>query len=460
MTQLLGDLLNPLEGFQKIRSMYPITFLLESSDYKSKENSFSYIVFDAQANLKVYKNQYLIQIGKSIIQKNTKEQTLDIILKEFMDLFDVELLENDDFILSGLFGYIAYDAIPLIEKIDWQIEERFPLVQYYFFKNVILFDHFHNQIYIIEHLKENEKSNAKLYLQFLEQKRKYEFSFHIKGEETSNFTDEEFLETIHKVKKHCKRGDVFQLVLSRQFYQEYMGDDFQVYRSLRSINPSPYLFYFDFGNFRLMGSSPEAQLRIKKRKAYSFPIAGTYERDDEKLEELSQKLLIDPKENAEHNMLVDLARNDLSKSTKKVHVEKYKMVEVYSHVIHLVSKIQGQLKSDDDGIKVLLDSFPAGTLSGAPKYRAMEIISEIEKNPRGIYGGTVGFIGFNGHINHAICIRSFVSYKNVLQYQAGCGIVFLSQPENELNEVYHKISALRTSIKMANHYANANFGSR
>lgn len=453
VTKILGDEVTPVEAYQKIRALYPISFLLESSDYKSKENSFSYIVFEPIANLKVFSNSYQFQQGKEI-QKSVYDDSkpLSELIQNFLNTFDVETENQEDFILSGIFGYIAYDAIPLFEKIHLQQDKRFPLVSYYFFKNLLIFDHFHNQIFLVEHLQEHQNSQKNKLLRILEQMRKQSFPFQLIGNETSNFTDDKFLDAIHQVQHHCKIGNVFQLVLSRQFYQSYQGDDFQVYRALRSINPSPYLFYFDFGNFQLMGSSPEAQIRIKNGIASTFPIAGTYPRNHTNLTEISQKLLADIKENAEHNMLVDLARNDLSKHAKNITVEKLKEVEVYSHVIHLVSKIQAELKDSQDTIKLLLDTIPAGTLSGAPKYKAMQIINELENQPRGLYGGAVGYIGFNGNINHAICIRSFLAYQNVLQYQAGCGVVYLSKPENELNEVYHKISALRKSLQIAHAY--------
>ncbi|GIV43523.1 MAG: anthranilate synthase component I [Bacteroidia bacterium] len=455
VTSLLGDVFTPVDAYQKIRALYPTSFLLESSDYKSKENSFSYIVFEPIANLKVFRDYYQIVKHKTIKKYHWNRGVgLQEILQNFLNSFEVEAENQEDFILSGIFGYMAYDAIPLFEKITLKQDNRFPLVNYYFFKNLLIFDHFHNQIYWVEHLKEKQTSQSQWILKILEQKRKQFFPFQVIEKELSNFSDEQFLQAIHEVQHHCKIGNVFQLVLSRQFYQRYQGDDFQVYRALRSINPSPYLFYFDFGNFRLMGSSPEAQIRIKNGLASSFPIAGTYPIYDDNLTELSQKLLADKKENAEHNMLVDLARNDLSKHAYKTKVEKLKTIEVYSHVIHLVSKIQAELRNLQDSIAVFLDTLPAGTLSGAPKYKAMQIINELELSPRGLYGGAVGYIGFNGNINHAICIRSFVAYQNTLQYQAGCGIVYLSQPRNELHEVYHKISALRKSIQIAHQYGN------
>ena len=252
-------------------------------------------------------------------------------------------------------------------------------------------------------------------------------------------------------KEHCFRGDVFQIVLSRQFSQKYKGDEFQLYRALRSVNPSPYLFYFDYGDYRIFGSSPEAELRIKKGRAIINPIAGTFRRtgNDEQDRILAEKLCADPKENAEHVMLVDLARNDLSRNADDVRVDNYREVQYFSHVIHLVSEVSGKLPGDSNMISVLGDSFPAGTLSGAPKHRAMQLIDRYENQRRSYYGGTIGFIGFDNSLNHAIMIRSFLAKSNTLFYQAGAGIVAGSVEENELQEVNNKLAALKKAIEIA-----------
>src|SRR5690606_18016907 len=249
------------------------------------------------------------------------------------------------------------------------------------------------------------------------------FPFDTHGEEASNISNEEYVHMVEKGIKSCLRGDVFQIVLSRRFNQAYSGDDFNVYRALRSINPSPYLFYFDYGDYRIMGSSPEAQLIIKDRQAILHPIAGTFKRsgDDATDQLAAEALLIDPKENAEHVMLVDLARNDLSRQCTDVAVTQYRELQYYSHVIHLVSEVKGKLKEDAHPFEVLAATFPAGTLSGAPKVRAMELINEYEPTARNYYGGCIGFISFDGSCNHAIMIRTFLSKMNTLTYQAGAG---------------------------------------
>ena len=278
-----------------------------------------------------------------------------------------------------------------------------------------------------------------------------EYHFQSNGGEESTLTGEDFMAVVDNMKQHIYRGDVFQIVPSRPFSRKFLGDEFNVYRSLRSINPSPYLFYYDYGDFRIFGSSPEAQITIKNNIASIFPIAGTFKRsgDDLKDAEIAQRLENDPKESAEHVMLVDLARNDLSRHCEQVEVKAFKEVQYYSHLIHLVSHVSGKLRDDVSSFKIVADTFPAGTLSGAPKYRAMEIIDENEKTKRSFYSGAIGYFGFNGDFIHAIMIRSFLSKNNTLHYQAGAGIVADSDPESELKEVDNKIAALRKAIEMA-----------
>ena len=253
--------------------------------------------------------------------------------------------------------------------------------------------------------------------------------------------------------KHCKRGDVFQVVLSREFQRKFKGDEFNVYRALRAVNPSPYLFYFDYGDFKLFGSSPEAQIVVKDDQAGIFPIAGTYPRtgDDQKDAQMAEELRSDPKENSEHIMLVDLARNDLSRNARNVKVDTFSEIQYYSHVIHMVSKVTGTIGTGKSTFQIVADTFPAGTLSGAPKYRAMELIDKYENKSRGFYGGAIGFMGFNGDFNHAIIIRSILSKNNMLTYRAGAGVVSDSNEEKELQEVNNKLGALNEAIERANY---------
>jgi anthranilate synthase component I len=450
--QKLSDTHTPVELYLKIRDKFAQSFLLESSDYKSKEDSFSYLCFDERASFKADKERVFMTYpdGKTE-QLNTQEVVVSEVLNRFSQSFVTEDL-GYNFVTNGLFGYTSYDAIPLFEDIQFSNNDfDLPLIQYHVFKYLIVFNHFNNELYLIEHLLEGEKSGMDEMMDIIENRSIPRFEFKRVGEESSNFTDEDFLKVIHKGIDYCHYGDVFQVVMSRKFRQSFSGDEFNVYRALRSINPSPYLFYFDYGSFKIFGSSPEAQLTINQDVAAMNPIAGTFKRtgNSEQDRLLAEELLKDPKENAEHIMLVDLARNDLSKNSKEVKVERYKEIEYYSHVIHLVSRVTAKLEGKYNPIEILGNTYPAGTLSGAPKYRAMEIIDKYEPNSRGFYGGAVGYLGFRGEFNHAIFIRSFVSKNNELTLQAGCGIVAKSNPESELNEVNNKLSALRKALELA-----------
>ena len=448
----LSDTHTPVGLYLKIRDQFSNSFLLESSDYKSKENSFSYICFDPIASFITEKFQTTIIFpDKKTIVKNTTEIEIATELNQFAQSFSVTDLKLG-FETFGLFGYTSYNAIPLFENIEFTNQDfDLPLIQYHLFRYTIVFNHFNNELFLLEHLQENEVSNLSSIQDIINNRSVTQFKFSTQNQEESNFTNEDFLEIIKKGQQHCFVGDVFQIVLSRKYKQQFKGDEFNVYRALRSINPSPYLFYFDYGNFKLFGSSPEAQLTINNQKAVINPIAGTFKRTGNDAEDalLAAALLQDPKENAEHIMLVDLARNDLSKNSTSVNVDRFKEIEFYSHVIHMVSKVSAELNENYNPIKILGDTYPAGTLSGAPKHRAMQIIDENEPESRGFYGGAVGIIGLDKTFNHAIFIRSFLSYQNELTYQAGCGIVTKSEPESELNEVNNKLAALRKAIDLA-----------
>ncbi|TFG75382.1 MAG: anthranilate synthase component I family protein, partial [Flavobacteriales bacterium] len=357
------------------------------------------------------------------------------------------------FIDNGLFGYMAYDAVRYFEDLSLGKKAdsiTIPDIYYAVYQNVIAINHFKNEAYIFAHCYESE-SNIPELEQILNIRNFASYNFKKEGKASSNLEDEEFKEQVRLAKKHCQRGDVFQLVLSRRFSQAFKGDEFNVYRALRSINPSPYLFYFDYGDFKIFGSSPEAQLIVKDGKAEIHPIAGTFKRtgNDEKDAELAKRLTEDHKENSEHVMLVDLARNDLSRNGNMVQVANYREVQFFSHVIHLVSKVTGQKKKDIPTMKVVADTFPAGTLSGAPKHMAMQLIEKYEKTGRGYYGGAIGFMDFNGNFNHAIMIRTFLSKNHQLHFQAGAGLVAASDPEDELQETYNKLGALTKALEIA-----------
>jgi anthranilate synthase component 1 len=375
-------------------------------------------------------------------------------MEEFFDCFKSEN-NLPTLPANGFFGYVSYDGVQYFETIRFnhQVNPAYsiPEVHYAFYHYIIAINHFQNKIQLIENLFEGESSSLKVIEDLLSSRNFATFSFDTVNGESSNISDEAYKAMVTKGKEHCFRGDVFQIVLSRQYSQQFLGDDFNVYRALRSINPSPYLFYFDYGNYKIFGSSPEAQLQINKQKVAINPIAGTFRRtgNDDQDRKLAEKLSKDPKENAEHVMLVDLARNDLSRNAKDVKVELFREVQFYSHVIHLVSKVTGILPEGSNPVRVMGDSFPAGTLSGAPKFKAMELIDLYENQNRGYYGGCIGFIGFDNRFNHAIMIRSFLSKNNTLFYQAGAGVVAASDEESELQEVGNKLAALKSAIIMA-----------
>lgn len=451
--KLLADTFTPVSVYLKIRDKFPNSLLLESSDYHANDNSFSFICFNPIANFSVNNHIITKQYPDNFTEKIEIENKNVV---EELGLFSQQFETQSEafkFINNGLFGYISYDAIQYFEKIkikEKSSDNEIPLIQYAIYKNIIAINHFNNEAYIFCHSYDSDNNIAEIE-QLLQNKNFASFNFKKENEVQSNLTDDEFKANVALAKKHCLRGDVFQLVLSRRFTQEFKGDEFNVYRALRSINPSPYLFYFDYGNYKIFGSSPEAQIVIKDNIAEIHPIAGTFKRtgNDEEDAQLAKKLTEDAKENSEHVMLVDLARNDLSRNCTAVKVEKYKEVQFFSHVIHLVSKVTGTLKDSSKFIDLVANTFPAGTLTGAPKVRAMELIEEIEQTNRSFYGGAIGFMDFKGNFNHAIMIRSFLSKNHKLYFQAGAGIVESSTEENETQEVYNKLSALQKALDLA-----------
>jgi len=451
--KIISDIHTPVGVYLKFRDLYSKVFLLESSDYMGSENSLSFICFDSKAQISINDDIVKMIFGKKEIKKKIeKNRGATYYLNNFINRFKVEKNEFN-YPSNGLFGYTSYDSIKYFDNISISNlkEINIPEILYDAFKYVIVFNNFNNELIIFEHLYDDDDlSEIEKIKNIVSGKPVTPFPFKINNEERANLSDTEFKKLVDKGINHCKLGDVFQIVLSKRFYQGFQGDEFQVYRALRSINPSPYLFYFDYGSFKIFGSSPEAQIVIKDDKATIYPIAGTFKRtgDDEFDKKEAEKLSSDAKENSEHVMLVDLARNDLSKISKNVEVERFKDIQFYSHVIHLVSKVSGKISSDKK-IDLISGTFPAGTLSGAPKNKAMLLIEDYENLSREFYGGAIGFMGFNGDFNHAIIIRSFLSKNRRLFYQAGAGIVYKSDRDSENQEVYNKIEALRKAIQIA-----------
>ena len=450
--QKLADTLTPVSLYLKVRDRFANSVLLESSDYHSKEDSYSFVAFDSLVSLRAEENSFEIYHSGHLHSRKRIEDNFYDLYEEAISDVDVDC-PKEIMSFNGFYGYFSYDAVQYFESLNFQqppANSAIPEMQFNFYRFVIAFNHFKNELQIIENIPKGEESRMQEVESLVASQTFAEYSFSLEGEQGSSLKDEEYRTMVSKAKEHCQRGDVFQLVLSRQYEQKFKGDEFNVYRALRSINPSPYLFYFDYGNFKLMGSSPEAQIQIKKDKAIINPIAGTFKRtgDDLKDAQLAKELAADKKENAEHVMLVDLARNDLSIHGSDVEVKIFKEVQYFSHVLHLVSTVEGTLKSQENH-KVVGATFPAGTLSGAPKYRAMELIDKYEKQKRGFYGGAVGVIGLNRDVNLAIAIRSFVSKNNVLYSQAGAGIVIDSSEEGELQEVNNKLAALNKALQLA-----------
>jgi anthranilate synthase component 1 len=457
--KMLADVFTPVGIYLRIRDRFRDTVLLESTDHHSAENSYSFICINAIGGIEISSaNSIEFKLPGQTPERVAVKNATDVPeqLWAFMQKFNVQppAVKEGKF-AQGLFGYTAFDAVQFFDTITLNNAANngpvVPLVRYRLYQYVIAFNHFKDELYICENVLAGIESEIEIVESLIRSRNVPEFPFKAKGGESSNMTDEEYRQMVSKGIQRCMRGDVFQIVLSRRFQQSFTGDEFNVYRSLRSVNPSPYLFFFDYGDYKLMGSSPEAQLIIRNGKAVVHPIAGTFKRtgDDEVDQQMAEKLLQDAKENAEHVMLVDLARNDLSRACDDVVVSHYRQVQYYSHVIHLVSEVTGKVKKDQNPFELLAKTFPAGTLSGAPKFKAMEIIDSYEPTARSYYGGGIGFIGFDGSCNHAIMIRTFLSKNNTLIYQAGAGVVAASIPENELQEVNNKLNALKKAIELA-----------
>lgn len=480
---ILADLYTPVAVYMRLRDLYPQSALMESSDYHGKENSRSFIGIHPIASIAVSHGKIEMSFpdGSKEVRsvpgydgpepedmvrqaaenaRQLKDLPKETIAKAFSDFLSCFKVEGEGSHYCGVYGYTSFNAVRYFENIpvkDTTMKKNdAPDILYIFYENIIVFDHFNNQMEVIALLpdgvsSDEGKSRITDLMRNINKDTVKPYDFHPVGESFSTLTDGQHKANIRRCVAHCLRGDVFQIVISRRFCQKYEGDDFKLYRALRSINPSPYLFYFDFGGFRIFGSSPETHNRVDGKRAYIDPIAGTTKRtgDEEQDRKAAEFLRTDPKENAEHVMLVDLARNDLSRNCHDVKVDFYKNLQFYSHVIHLGSRVSGILNDGANPIREFFDTFPAGTLSGAPKVRAMQLISELEPHNRGAYGGCIGYIGLNGDLNQAIVIRTFISRNNELWFQAGSGVVAKSNDEYELNESNNKLAALVKAIHIA-----------
>lgn len=452
--KLLSDLTTPVSVFLKLREHFPEILLLESSDYSSREDSQSFICCAPLLTLTGDESGYTFE------NHTTNTKTVDFAddavsaVEKVLSQIKTGSTTDAENRFSGIFGYTGFDTVGEFENLVFNKEKSgygIPTLRYDFFRYIVVFDHFFEELHLVEHCPEGEEASPGRILSIISRQDHQTHGFSITGEEEQNMSADHYMDLVNQAKSHCARGDVFQMVLSRRFSRPFKGDEFNVYRALRSVNPSPYLFYFDYSDFRIFGSSPEAQMVVSADHAEIHPIAGTFRRtgDDRQDQLLADKLLDDPKENAEHIMLVDLARNDLSKNCREVKVASYREVQFFSHVIHLVSRVTGKLKEGVAAYRVFADTFPAGTLSGAPKHKALQLIDRMEPTRRSFYGGGIGMIHLNGDLNHAIIIRSFLSKNQRLYYQAGAGIVIDSVPQNELQEVGNKLAALNKALLAA-----------
>lgn len=456
--KMLADVYTPVGIYLRLRDRFRDTVLLESTDHHAAENSYSFICINAVGGIEIKEGA----VETKLPAQNPERKKLDgnddlkTILWQYMQGFEATGSdEKAAQFAQGLYGYFGFDAVQHFETIRFKnaVDDRnkIPLARYRLYQYVIAINHYRDELLLLENKIAGLESELAVVESLINSKDVPVFPFQTIGAESSNLSDEEYRQMVQKGIGSCYRGDVFQIVLSRRYQQKFSGDEFNVYRALRNVNPSPYLFFFDYGDYKLMGSSPEAQLVIRNGKAVMHPIAGTFRRtgDDATDQQRAGELLEDPKENAEHVMLVDLARNDLSTVCENVAVTTYRQVQYYSHVIHLVSEVTGDVKAGVNPFAVLFKTFPAGTLSGAPKYKAMQLIDAYEPTPRSFYGGAIGFVGFNGSCNHAIMIRTLLSKQNTLFLQAGAGVVAASNPESELQEVNNKLGALKKAIAQA-----------
>jgi len=459
VTSMLADVFTPVGIYLRLRDRFRDTILLESTDNHVAENSWSFIGVNAIGGIEISSSEKMeiklpghtaetfpFQAGDSITD----------VLNGFMQRFDIEASTHKVAAYAqGLYGYTSYDAIRFFETIPGAVfqvdEDAIPLMRYRLYQYVVAINHFRDELFICENEITGIESDKAALISLIRGKDVPVYPFSTNGGETSNMSDDDYRNMVQQGIAHCYRGDVFQIVLSRRFQQSFNGDEFNVYRALRNINPSPYLFFFDYGDYKIMGSSPESQLIINNGQAVVHPIAGTVKRTGDDKQDAAETIRLenDPKENAEHVMLVDLARNDLSRGCYDVKVAHFRETHFYSHVIHLVSEVVGTVNDTTNSFELLAKTFPAGTLSGAPKIKAMQLINQYEPTLRSYYGGAVGFMGFNGSCNQAIMIRTFLSRNNTLYYQAGAGVVAASIPESELQEVNNKLGALKKAIEVA-----------
>lgn len=453
-TDIPLDIDTPVSAFMKLRNNHA-TFLLESVEKGERLGRYSFIGLEPEEKITICGNS----LRKNDIQMQFDKEKAKFIFDEIFCEKHVEPFVPLIFD-GGWVGYIGYEFVKFLEDIDLKKESRFPVLFLFKTQNLIVFDHVKNTVKIIlggKNLKEEEieertqKIKNALYSEL--PKRKVErTSFHDRVLAQS-LSKEEFLKKVEITKELIKNGDIFQAVLSIRFQGKTSAHPFEIYRALRILNPSPYMFYLDFGEFQIIGSSPESHVKVEEGIVSIRPIAGTRRRGRNREEdiELERELISNEKERAEHVMLIDLARNDLGKICEagSVGISEKMTIEKYSHVMHIVSQVDGKLSPKKTFYDILQATFPAGTVTGAPKLRAMEIIDEMEPVERGPYGGVVGYLGFNGNIDLCIGIRMIIYRMGEFYLQAGAGIVDGSIPENEYKEIINKMKGMHEAIIMA-----------
>ena len=480
--EYMVDTETPTSIFLKAGGLEKEMFLLESMEGLKKLSRYSFIGAGNSSLIKFEDEVFTMKTsGKEVVKVKTKSplEELEKVINEYRLYKNPEL----NHFVGGAVGYLSYDLVKYFENIKLTKSKLLlPEIMLYLTGVVIVFDHFLNRMKIISTVKieksigkdkdKNFNNAEKAFFQSIQKIEEIEskifssskngnvdnFPYHAdntkKFDFNSNFSKQKFLEAVKKAKKYIIDGEAFQIVLSQRFSIDSLSNPFNIYRALRTTNPSPYMYYINFGKFKIIGSSPEPLIKINGRKILTCPIAGTKKRGASPKEErfLVSSLLNDEKEMAEHNMLVDLSRNDLGRVCKfgSIKIKKYMSVEKYSHVIHLVSRIEGTLDKISTIYDALKSTFPAGTLTGAPKIRAMQIISELEPDCRGPYGGVVGYFGYDGSLDTCITIRTAIIKDGKAYIQAGAGIVYDSVPENEWNETLNKAGALFKAIKLIN----------
>jgi len=463
--KVTADLLTPVLAYLKLRKKEGHCFLLESVEGIGRLARYSFIGVNPS---KVITNYGLeISILENGRQTGCKMNLFDY-LKEMMTSVRAAKVEELPDFTGGIVGYLGYENIALVEDvIHFRDKNHFgtPDAVFGLYDTIIAFDHYKHQIILITNVSLDKNTNReKIFRQAKEELHErwiqllepieFRSDFEIRLDETENGENDKFIDNVRAGKKNIEEGDIFQIVLSRRFQATYSGDLLNVYRALRIINPSPYMYFIELGgNFTIIGTSPEDLLNVKNRKATILPIAGTRKRgqtpdEDSQLEEDLRK---DPKELAEHVMLVDLARNDLGRISQfnTVRVVENMSVHRFSHVMHLVSRVEGILSENKDCIDALMAAFPAGTLTGAPKIRAIQLIESYEKIRRNVYGGAIGYIDFNGNLDMCIAIRTLFAKGSTLYWQAGAGIVADSDPQMELKEIENKSAVLLSALKYA-----------